>query len=199
MLTLEPTTPGSVCAAAADAVALGSGVAAPVGSGGASVPAAADAAAPGAACAAEGAAAAGAAATAATPPAGTAWSEPGRGALVPPRERWNRGFSCLESVCPSALAFGAFQVASSTMAPLEPSRTCTTASWAVPLSMVVTRTTASSFIPRASAWYAGSVPRATPYFCAASGSALSGTLTPFSALTAALPATAALGPEARTL
>ena len=163
------------------------------------MPAAAGAAAPGAACAADGAAAAGAAATAATPPAaGTAWREPGRGALVPPRERWNRGFSCLESICPSALAFGAFQVASSTMAPLEPSRTCTTASWAVPLSMVVTRTTASSFIPRASAWYAGSVPSATPYFCAASGSALSGTATPFSAPTAALPATAALGPVAST-
>jgi hypothetical protein len=96
------------------------------------------------------------------------------------------------------LALGAFQVASSTMAPVAPSRTCTTASWAVPLSMVVTRTTASSFIPRASAWYAGSVPSATPYLCASSWRRLSGTVTPLSALTAAFPATGALGPVAST-
>src|SRR5262249_58900979 len=132
------------------------------------------------------------------PAAGTAWSDPGRGALVLPSERWNRGFSCLDSICPSALAFGAFQVASATIAPVDPSRTCTTASCAVPLSKVVTRTTASSFIPRASAWYAGSVPSATPYFCASSWSRLSGTVTPFSALTAAFPAAGALGPVAST-
>src|SRR5678816_262563 len=198
LLTPEPTTPGSGCAAVVAAVAVGSGGAAPVGSGGVSLPVAADAVASEGPWEAAGGAA-GPAATAATPPAaGSAWSEPGRGALVAWSERWNRGFSCLDSICPSALGLAAFQVASSTMEPVAPSRTWTTASWDVPLSRVVTRTTASSFIPSASAWYAGSVPRATPYFCASSWRRLSGTVTPLRALTAALPATAALGPVAST-
>src|SRR5262245_33014717 len=111
VLTLEPTTPGSVWADAAEAVAVGSGGAAPVGSGGLSPVGAAAPGATGATCDAGAAAAAGAAATAATPPAaGTAWSDPGRGGLVVPSERWNRGFSCLDRICPSAFAFAAFQV-----------------------------------------------------------------------------------------
>ena len=73
---------------------------------------------------------------------------------MPASDFWNRGFICFDSVCPRALPLDAFQVASSTMAPVDPSRTCTTAIWLVPLSRVVTRTTASSFIESESARYA---------------------------------------------
>jgi hypothetical protein len=156
-LTVPPRCPVD-CAAAEVAAAVGSGGAAPVGSGGSA----------GSGPGPKAAAAEGVAATAATPPTGTGWSEPVRGAFVPASERWKRGFSCLDSTCPSALLLGAFQVASSTMAPVAPSRTCTTASWLAPLSRVVTRTTASSFIPSASAWYAPSVPSVCPYFWASS-------------------------------
>ena len=73
-----------------------------------------------------------------------------------------RDFSCLVSVCPRALASGAFQVASSTTFPVAPSRTCTTATDPSGLSKVLMRRTACRFMVAASAWYAPSVPSRRP-------------------------------------